>query len=31
LTIDRRAMDEIAGAMLLDAFRQLIENPEGLL
>lgn len=31
LTIDRRAMDEIAGAMLLDAFRQLIENPYGLL
>ncbi len=31
LTIDRRAMDEIAGAMLLDAFRRLIENPYGLL
>ncbi len=31
LAIDRRAMDEIAGAMLLDTFRQLIENPYGLL
>jgi pyruvate dehydrogenase E2 component (dihydrolipoamide acetyltransferase) len=31
LTIDRRAMDEIAGAMLLDAFRRLIENPSELL
>ncbi|WP_294541897.1 2-oxo acid dehydrogenase subunit E2 [uncultured Rhodoblastus sp.] len=31
LTIDRRAMDEIAGAMLLDAFRRLIENPHELL
>lgn len=31
LTIDRRAMDEIAAAMLLDAFRRLIENPHELL
>jgi pyruvate dehydrogenase E2 component (dihydrolipoamide acetyltransferase) len=31
LTLDRRAMDEIAGAMLLDAFRRLIENPSELL
>jgi pyruvate dehydrogenase E2 component (dihydrolipoamide acetyltransferase) len=31
LTLDRRAMDEIAGAMLLDAFRRLIEDPQELL
>ncbi len=30
LTIDRRAMDEMAGAMLLAAFKHLIENPIGL-
>jgi pyruvate dehydrogenase E2 component (dihydrolipoamide acetyltransferase) len=31
LAIDRRAMDEMAGAMLLAAFKHLIENPKGLM
>lgn len=31
LTIDRHAMDEMAGAMLLAAFKHLIENPIGLM
>jgi pyruvate dehydrogenase E2 component (dihydrolipoamide acetyltransferase) len=31
LTFDRRAMDEVAGASLLAAFKALIENPYGML
>lgn len=31
LAIDRRAMDEMAGAVLLAAFKHLIENPKGLM
>ncbi len=31
LTFDRRAIDEVAGAALLAAFKALIENPYGML